>query len=279
MIRFVVGPERAGIKLNEKVTLVEPQLKTEASPPGSPGFEDLDDCFGSATAGEQKTFLVHKDVLVELSSMVKAAMANECKEKAHQEIRLPQFNPADFELFLRFAQAVAYCDPPEIGLPPLTNTLIERVLPIAAYLGADPMLELFEEHVQKKATSATIVAFDESGVRVDWGHLALSKLFAELTTASAHTAHSPLYLDGLCRKIGSEPKAVNIYQQEEHCKLGLYGGYGTGSGYALADKYAPVILTRVAFQVHACETLSKLSAHTMVSFFKYVTENRVVIKA
>ena len=34
----------------------------------------------------KKTFQIHKDVLMEISPVVKAAMSNECKEKAKQEM-------------------------------------------------------------------------------------------------------------------------------------------------------------------------------------------------
>ena len=53
------------------------------------------------------------------------------------------------------------------------------------------------------------------------------------------------------------------------------GGFAVG--YATVDTYTSVPLKRVVLQAHAQETLSKMSAHTMFSFFKYVTENRAVI--
>ena len=208
--------------------------------------------------------------------MVKAAMSNDFKEKAEQEIRLPQFDPADFELFVRLAQAVACCDPPLIGVPTITDALVLRIVPIAAYLGVEPMLKLLEEHVQKQATKATILIFEESGLRVEWCNVALSKLFAELTTSSTHRAHDSVGIDELSRRTGTEKKHVRI-TKEPNPVGAIQNATGFAIGYATVDRYTSVPLKRVVLQAHAQETLSKMSAHTMFSFFKYVTENRAVI--
>ena len=207
---------------------------------------------------------------MEVSAMVKAAMSNDFKEKAEQEIRLPQFDPADFELFVRLAQAVACCDPPLIGVPTITDALVLRIVPIAAYLGVEPMLKLLEEHVQKQATKATILIFEESGLRVEWCNVALSKLFAELTTSSTHRAHDSVGIDELSRRTGTEKKHVGITKEPNQV-----GGFAVG--YATVDTYTSVPLKRVVLQAHAHDLLSKMSAHTMFSVFKYVTENRAVI--
>ena len=58
----------------------------------------------------KKTFKVTRDVLVELSPVVRAAITGEFKEGAKQEMALPRNSNslADFELFLCLAQAVAF---------------------------------------------------------------------------------------------------------------------------------------------------------------------------
>ena len=61
------------------------------------------------TAQGQRTFAVHRDVLIGLCPVVEAAVTGDFKESAQQEICLPQFRPDDFELFLRLAQAGAFC--------------------------------------------------------------------------------------------------------------------------------------------------------------------------
>jgi len=105
----------------------------------------------------QQTFQVKKNVLMELSPVVKAAVTGECKESETQEIRLPQFQPADFELFIRLAQSVACSCPSEITAPRINDSLILSVVPIAAYLGVEALLKKMEDHVHNTPRLETVL--------------------------------------------------------------------------------------------------------------------------
>uniref|UniRef100_A0A7S1AAZ2 BTB domain-containing protein n=1 Tax=Noctiluca scintillans TaxID=2966 RepID=A0A7S1AAZ2_NOCSC len=129
---------------------------------------------------ETRKFAAHRDVLVALCPVVEAAVTGNFKESERQEVQLPQFQPDDFELFLRFALSGAFCSLPEVQ-PVINDNLVLRVVPIAAYLGAKAMLDVMEEHVQKAATFATVLAFEEANVSVHWDEDVFSALFKDVT--------------------------------------------------------------------------------------------------
>ena len=96
-IRFIVGAKE----------LPEDDL-TEDNLVDAFDFDVKDELPAPSHGEQQKTFVVHSDVLLELSPVVRAAITGEFKEAACQKMELPQFNPDDFELFLRLAQSVAF---------------------------------------------------------------------------------------------------------------------------------------------------------------------------
>ena len=153
-VRFIVGKEEVGSFFRDN--------------------EDSEDT-------QMREFVVRKDIMIELSPVVSAAVLGEYKESVQQAISLPQFKPSDFESFVRLAQAVAFCDPPEIAVPVISDALVARVVPIAEYLGADRMLKMLEAHVQANATLKGMLAFEEANVPVQWSDGTFERLFQEVT--------------------------------------------------------------------------------------------------
>jgi hypothetical protein len=234
LIRFEVGPA-----LLSDAKLVPAK--------GSSSFDDLKDIdpFATDVNFERKafTFIVPKDILIELSPVVKAAVMGEFKEGVQQLIKLPQFDADDFELFVRLAQTVAFCSPPDISAPSISDSLVLRVVPIAAYLDVDQMCKMMEAHVQQNPTLATILIFETFNLPVLWGEKALNRLFIELTDEVNMT--TSLYLPGTY-----SPKA----------NATMIGPNALGKQYKLKDD--------------AQDHLGKLSIPTTHTFIKFLLENR-----
>ena len=232
LIRFEVGPADA--------KLVSVELEDSSC-------DDLMaiDPFAIDATFERKsfTFIVPKDILVELSPVVKAAVTGEFKEGVQQLVKLPQFDANDFELFVRLAQTVAFCSPPDIGAPSISDSLILRVVPIAAYLDVEKMIKMMEAHVQQNPTLATVLIFETTNVPVQWGEKALNKLFTELT--------DELY------------KATDLYRQ---------GAFSSKVNNCVCGPNVPGKMYKL--KGDAQDHLGKLSIPTTHTFIKFLLENR-----
>ena len=146
---------------------------------------------------DQQSFCTQSAVIEELCPMVKAAMANDCREATTRSMLLPQFVPLDFELFLRLIQATAASHSPQINAPTVSDDLIICVAPIAAYLGAEKMLAIIQAHVQATPTLETFIAID-TVTEVEW--------------SSSQEAY-----DGLLRLAMSSLKLVRTSDPESYC--------------------------------------------------------------
>lgn len=138
-------------------------------------------------------FYIHGDLLLEASPVLKAAFKSAFKEAALLRVLLPQFVPKNFELFLRFVQSVALADPPRIGFPEVNDELVMNIVQIAAYLGADQVLTMLQNHVQRKATLSTMAVFEENEIQVDWGIAAFEALYKETKKVARDSARSSPY--------------------------------------------------------------------------------------
>lgn len=162
---------------------------------------------------------VNRDAMYEMSPVVRGAVnsANSAinrwihsspKECTLQEMRLDQFAPADFELFMWLCEVMICSHPPPCNDASWINDdVVQRVVPIAAHLGVEKLLKMMEEHVQKAPTVATIIAFDACEVGVDWGETAYACLYCGIQSewleqvaadASDGTAHEE---DRLCPQL------------------------------------------------------------------------------
>jgi len=249
LVHFVVGPHPS---------VHETTVKTE-------------DC---KTSPVQKTFQVQKDVLMELSPVVKAAVTGEYKERATNEIMLPQFDPDDFELFIRLAQSVAFSSPPEICVPIINDSLVLRVVPIAAYLGVEAMLKMMEEHVQNNPSLVTIVVFEESHLQIQWRESVFIRLFEEVTTPGRH------------KKFNVNPPVYNKGSEIEHS--GQIWVPGTGSGWERKNgayttgkykgpEWKPARYQSFLLRSEHYENLAKLSVPTSMGFMKVLIEHKCVM--
>jgi hypothetical protein len=245
MLRFVVGTET-----EEDAT--EDNTEEDATEDNTSTAKEIDK--GVDGPMLQKTFNVHKDLLMNLSPVVTAAISNEFKEKTSQEILLPQFKPADFELFLRLANSVAFCDPPNINVPTVDDTLIIRVVPIAAYLDAQLMLKMFEQHVQANATFATMVVFEESHVDVQWSAQAFERLYNEIF--SFERAKPPANI----------PKMFELYRS---------AGRNDVDGRTVYDRVHP---RQAVFKTTSRNALARLSHTTTIEFFQFVMEEKSLME-
>jgi len=234
LVHFVVGPHPS---------VHETTVKTE-------------DC---KTSPVQKTFQVQKDVLMELSPVVKAAVTGEYKERATNEILLPQFDPDDFELFIRLAQSVAFSSPPEICVPIINDSLVLRVVPIAAYLGVEAMLKMMEEHVQNNPSLVTIVVFEEARVQIQWRESVFIRLFDEVTTPGPGSNANPQLFTKGVETIHSGPISVQ--------------GEKT-PGYFYGATWQPANYHNLILKCEHHENLAKLSIPTSMGFMQVVIEHK-----
>eukprot|EP00277_Geminigera_cryophila_P019291 CAMPEP_0179435908 /NCGR_PEP_ID=MMETSP0799-20121207/19940_1 /TAXON_ID=46947 /ORGANISM="Geminigera cryophila, Strain CCMP2564" /LENGTH=248 /DNA_ID=CAMNT_0021215593 /DNA_START=346 /DNA_END=1092 /DNA_ORIENTATION=+ len=235
LVHFVVGPHPS---------VHETTVKTE----------------DGKTSPVQRTFQVQKDVLMELSPVVKAAVTGEYKERATNEIMLPQFDPDDFELFIRLAQSVAFSNPPEIGVPIVNDSIVLRVVPIAAYLGVEAMLKMMEEHVQNNPSLVTIVVFEETRVQIQWRESVFIRLFEEVTTPSAKKIVKQVYTSG------AETSHSGQVAQ------GLLAGYTPGRYKSPA--WVPATYHSFMLRSEHYENLAKLSVPTSMGFMKVLIEHK-----
>lgn len=132
-----------------------------------------------------KLFEVQRDLFIDLSPVLEAGLRSGFKESLTNEFKLPQFDPSNFDLFLRLVQAISFSIPPLITVS-FDDDLVIKIVPIAAYLGAQRVLKLLEMHVQQHAKLATILVFNENSVDVKWSHACIESLFEELTTKGSN---------------------------------------------------------------------------------------------
>ena len=203
--------------------------------------------------GGLQVFEVHRDIFIEISPVVAAAISGEFKEKGTGEICLPQFEPPVFELFLRFAQSVALSQPPEINLPVVNDELVIQIVPIAAYLGAEQMLEVLKARVQAKATVATVKIFERCSVSVTWGDQAFEAIFSELTVT----------------------RSENLYVKEKKGQVNNILDHGPARYIEGGQfKAAPVINTKLfVLDESKMEPLQGFSPATLCSFLKFIVNN------
>ena len=204
------------------------------------------------TSPVQKTFQGQKNVLMELSPVVKAAVTGGYKESATNKILLPQFDPDDFELFIRLAHSVAFSSPPEISVPIVNDSLVLRVVPIAAYLGVEAMLKMMEEHVQNNPSLVTILVFEEARLQIQWRESVFIRLFEEVTTPGGY------------KKINMNPPVYSKGSVIEH-------RWVQGQGRKTAG-YPSFVLRSEHY-----ENLAKLSLPTSMGFMKFLIEHNCVM--
>lgn len=190
----------------------------------------------NAEVAEKCTFSVRRDVFVALCPVVEAAVTGNFSEGIRQEIHLPQFDPDDFQHFLRFAHAGAFCSPPHIDVV-VSNHIVLRVVPIAAYLGATVLLKMMEKHVKEAPTFETIMVFEVANVSVDWNEAVLQVLFGNLTT---------------------ETRSVSSFLYFSNNK----------SGYDGLSKATDV---KYELRASARECMAQLTAPTLVQLVSYLT--------
>ena len=156
------------------------------------GDNDAADSQCGSKACDVQDFFMDMRLLEDIAPVLHLALMHDSKERAENMVRLPQFDPAEFDLFVRMAtmDQMATADQETKFYSLLTIDVMLKILPIAAYLRSQRILKTMIKMQQASPNLSGVVSMEQLDVEVTWSKYALDKLAKQIVTKAGVTQYN-----------------------------------------------------------------------------------------